>query len=518
VTVHRSSGAARPRFATAPILAIAASLAAQQPAPQVAEREATARPQLIAIEAGMVHPVAGDPIPDGVVLIEGDRIAAVGKRGAVAVPPEATVIAYPEGHVYPGLVDAASTAYLDAGALAEAPADAGTRLADALDPHEDAGREAAAGGVTTAHVGNPGNAAWGGIGAVVHPTPDGVEVAADGGVRLRLSAGTAPGTSLGRQKALRTAAQVLDDLEGYKKQRDGYAELVQKYEKDFAQWLQQHKKNEAPGEARNAAEGAAPGEGRRPRGSRGGRPSGAPAPDGGPGGEAAPADGRTEAATDGNQEASRSGRQGSGEGAQRGAAPRAPGKPTFPRRPARDQAKDALLEVAAGTRQLRVEAHRRDEIRAALELMRHHSIARAVLDGAAQGEAVAAEIASQGVPVVVCPAALPPTLDGERVPDDLPAALHRAGVTVAIGSGDARCARFLPLLAAAAVGAGMPEEAALRAITLTAAEVLGVADQVGSLEPETRGADVLVSSGPLFASDARILRVLAAGKTIHQAR
>lgn len=54
--------------------------------------------------------------------------------------------------------------------------------------------------------------------------------------------------------------------------------------------------------------------------------------------------------------------------------------------------------------------------------------------------------------------------------------------------------QYLSLLAALAVKGGMAVEDALKAITINAAEILGVADRVGSLEPG-KDADVIVLSG-----------------------
>ncbi len=47
-----------------------------------------AAPTPFALKARYVFPIAGDPIPDGVVTIEGARIAAVGSRTAVGAPLE----------------------------------------------------------------------------------------------------------------------------------------------------------------------------------------------------------------------------------------------------------------------------------------------------------------------------------------------------------------------------------------------------------------------------------------------
>src|SRR5436305_6102472 len=61
-------------------------------------------PGVFAVTGGTVHPVSGAAIPNGVVIIRGGLIEAVGAN--LAVPPDATVIDAKGGHVYPGLIDA----------------------------------------------------------------------------------------------------------------------------------------------------------------------------------------------------------------------------------------------------------------------------------------------------------------------------------------------------------------------------------------------------------------------------
>jgi imidazolonepropionase-like amidohydrolase len=145
-----------------------------------------------------------------------------------------------------------------------------------------------------------------------------------------------------------------------------------------------------------------------------------------------------------------------------------------------------------------------------------------VLEGAAEAGPLAGSIAEQGVPVVLTGLADAANADADaeqqsRTRAGLAKTLADAGVTVVIASGSGRAARNLPLIAAAAVGHGLPEAVALRALTLSAAEVLGIARTVGSLERNKLG-DVLVTSGPLFASDSRVLRVLSAGESVYEAK
>ncbi|MEO6594010.1 MAG: amidohydrolase family protein, partial [Planctomycetota bacterium] len=197
----------------------------------------------------------------------------------------------------------------------------------------------------------------------------------------------------------------------------------------------------------------------------------------------------------------------------------APKRPTYPKPPPSDPQKEALLRVLDGDLPLRIEAHRPDELRAALQLQTQRSIPVLVLEQAYGAADVTKTIAKQGASVVltdVLPSRLPKPYDVYDLVA-LPAQLQAAGVPFAIASGSARRASLLPLMAAAAVGRGLDREQALRAITLTPAEILGVAKDTGSLQVG-KFADVLVCDRPLFATDSHVLLVLAKGRTEFEAQ
>jgi imidazolonepropionase-like amidohydrolase len=91
-----------------------------------------------------------------------------------------------------------------------------------------------------------------------------------------------------------------------------------------------------------------------------------------------------------------------------------------------------------------------------------------------------------------------------------PAALHRAGVAFAIVSDDASQSRNLPYEAAMARAFGLPAEAALRAITLSPAEIFGLADHMGSLEPG-KDANLFVASGDIMDHRSQVTHVFIDG-------
>ena len=78
---------------------------------------------------------------------------------------------------------------------------------------------------------------------------------------------------------------------------------------------------------------------------------------------------------------------------------------------------------------------------------------------------------------------------------ELPMRLHEAGVRFCIASGEETAhERSLPYSASMAAAYGLPKEIALRSVTQSAAEILGVGDTIGSLE-EGKAATLIVTTG-----------------------
>jgi imidazolonepropionase-like amidohydrolase len=90
------------------------------------------------------------------------------------------------------------------------------------------------------------------------------------------------------------------------------------------------------------------------------------------------------------------------------------------------------------------------------------------------------------------------------MPYRLPALLEQAGLRFAIAEEHSWPQRNLPFNVGTAIAHGLSEDAALRSITLWAAEILGIADRVGSLEPG-KDATLFICSGDPF--DVRTLKV-----------
>ncbi len=83
------------------------------------------------------------------------------------------------------------------------------------------------------------------------------------------------------------------------------------------------------------------------------------------------------------------------------------------------------------------------------------------------------------------------------------AALAKAGVRFAFISDDLDNPRDFVRNVGRAVEAGLDRETALRAMTLTAAEILGIADRTGSIE-KNKAANLILATGDLFSSNTRV--------------
>jgi imidazolonepropionase-like amidohydrolase len=173
---------------------------------------------------------------------------------------------------------------------------------------------------------------------------------------------------------------------------------------------------------------------------------------------------------------------------------------------------EALLPMLHGRVPLIAYANRRSDIETALRLAKEFKV-QLILAGAAEGWEIAAEIAAAGIPVLVEPLSNIPSYDALGVRYENAAVLAKAGVKVALLEPDTHKARNLRQQAGNAVSYGMTWDQALRAVTLSPAEIFGVADRYGSLEPG-KVANVVVWSGDPFEFTTGVEHVLIRGKEI----
>lgn len=159
---------------------------------------------------------------------------------------------------------------------------------------------------------------------------------------------------------------------------------------------------------------------------------------------------------------------------------------------------EALQPVLRGEIPLLVEADRASDILVALDIAREYGI-KVALTSATEAWKVADRVAAANAYVLVGALNnIPQSFATLGARQENAALLEQAGAKVVIAGGvDAFNARNVKYEAGVAVSFGMPWDAALRAITLTPAEMYGVANRVGSLQPG-RDATLVVWSGDPF--------------------
>jgi imidazolonepropionase-like amidohydrolase len=165
-----------------------------------------------------------------------------------------------------------------------------------------------------------------------------------------------------------------------------------------------------------------------------------------------------------------------------------------------------------GREPLIARANRRSDLETALRLAKEFNV-KLILAGAAEGWEVAGEIARAGVSVLVEPMNNIPSYDGLGIRLENAALLAQAGVHLALLETDTHNARNLRQQAGNAVSYGLSWDQALRAVTLTPAEIFGVADRYGSLEPG-KVANIVVWSGDPFEFTTRVEHVLIRGRAV----
>jgi len=177
---------------------------------------------------------------------------------------------------------------------------------------------------------------------------------------------------------------------------------------------------------------------------------------------------------------------------------------------------EAIAQVLTGKLPAHIHCHRADDIMTALRIAEEFGIEKVVLIHATEGYKVADILAERGVPCVVGPILFSRTkyeLRGMNPKN--PVELSRAGVKVAIQTDQMSAVKYILFDAALAVREGMDEGEALKAITLYPAEILGIADRVGSIEPGKDADLVVLAAHPFDVARSRVELVLIEGEVVH---
>lgn len=174
---------------------------------------------------------------------------------------------------------------------------------------------------------------------------------------------------------------------------------------------------------------------------------------------------------------------------------------------------DALSLVLRREAPLVVQVERASDIEAVLRLADEFKL-RLVIAGGTEAWQVADKIAKAEVPVIIDPTQnLPRRFETLGATLHNAARLHEAGVRIAFADYDSHNARNLTQLAGNAVAYGLPWQAALAAVTRAPAEIWGLGDRLGTLEPG-KEADLVIWDGDPLEVTSFADQVYIRGKAV----
>jgi Amidohydrolase family len=192
-------------------------------------------------------------------------------------------------------------------------------------------------------------------------------------------------------------------------------------------------------------------------------------------------------------------------------------------RPRYDRTDSALADALEDHALVLIPANNSVQIRRSFELVDRWHVTAAIYGGQMSYE-VADEIAAKKLPVLVD--LKWPEAEKDADPDDVPslrtlrfrdrapsspAALAKANVKFAFYSGGIAAPKDVLKAAKKAIDAGLSSDAALRALTLSPAEIFGVSDRLGSIE-KGKIANLVITDGDLFNEKTKFKYVFVDGR------
>lgn len=180
----------------------------------------------------------------------------------------------------------------------------------------------------------------------------------------------------------------------------------------------------------------------------------------------------------------------------------------------RDIKLEAMIPVIEGKLPLFVRAERERAIKDAIEFADKEKVKIIIADPRELGSA-GPLLKARGIPVVLGKTFQLPLRDDDPydAPYTLPNDFYKAGVKICFGTFDVEFARNVPFEAAQAVAFGLPHDEALKGVTINSAQILGVGDELGSIE-KGKLADLILTDGDPMEAKTNIKQMFIAGREV----
>lgn len=185
--------------------------------------------------------------------------------------------------------------------------------------------------------------------------------------------------------------------------------------------------------------------------------------------------------------------------------------------PDRDMKKDVLLDVLEGRLYLKIHAHRADDILTAIRICKEFDVDY-TLEHCTEGYRILDYLKQENAKCILGPLLTDRSkIELNKLSFKAPAEFAKAGMKFAIMTDHPVIpTMYLPVCASLAVREGLDPMAALKSITLWAAEITGIDDRVGSLE-EGKDADVVLFAGDPLDVRTKVRYVFIEGKRVFSA-
>lgn len=477
-------------------------------------------------------------LEDATVLVRGRRIVAVGRK--IEVPDNAKHIDGTGATLTAGWIDAEGATPLDAATISDGNQNAAQKVTEGLDLLDSQGRIRAAleRGVTSCYV-SPGIGLFSGSGALIRMHPgerDPEKLTVDNSEGARFAFG-----SVRNEPPVIRLTQV-SNLRKSLREAQKYRESLDQYDEDYQKYLEDKKKGLKPSSRpSDVEETSAPRDNNRPTPSpipRGRRQPRTPEEidflrvaralgitpivDDATGtyvlDDKAPVPGSED-------EICGCGAPGPHEGHPKGfdlpfVFYQEPVKPADAKasadRPKKPEFNPSMLAMVAILRRevpVRIEARRADEILAAVGLAQEFKL-HVVIEGADEATLVMDALLSAKLPVVLSPVRSSHERTGFEREVATASKLATKGIVVSIGTGhEFFGTQWLRTQVAAAIAGGLTRDQALAAVTTQAAEIIGVQDELGAIEPG-KTADLVVFGGDPFDPATPVKVVILDGEVL----
>jgi imidazolonepropionase-like amidohydrolase len=405
--------------------------------------------------------------------------------------------------VTPGLIDARSVLWLPAATQRDGGNDGALNILDGVDPFADDWLDVARSGVTAVSVQPSNEGRLGGRGAVLRVGPGGtveeLTIKADAFVQAALGVSSASGNSVLRYQQFEQLKRTLDGVKRYKEEWETYEKALAKYNEAREKAEKQAKaEDEAKEESEDDESDDQPESEDQEESDEdsGARPRQDEEED-----ESDDEQGETPAKEDDEES----------KGDEADAKADEP-----PKEPERDETKEFLVKLLRGEVPLRIEVHREDDLNNAIALAEEFDL-KLIVEGLSDPRSTRSELVKTRMPMV-----LGPILESGGRPSyrrnrdrSWPAGLPAEDSRWAIGTyGDRPSdSALLRAHAAAAVARGVPRDQVLRALTAGAAEVLGLAEELGTIA-EGKRADLVAFAGDPIDPATAVALVISGGEVV----